>query len=103
MSDAAAATAYAASVDVGALDQKRDPDVRAVLVEVLAADPGGDDVDGADVAQRPRRLLERLLRRVVGRCLRAADQLDDLHYRHLVLLGKCGLTARGRLVHHMSR
>ena len=40
------------SVDVGALDQERDPDVGAVLVEVVAADPGADDVDGADVAQR---------------------------------------------------
>ena len=44
------------SVDVRSLDQEGDPHVGPVLVEVLAADPGRDDVDGADVAQGPLRL-----------------------------------------------
>ena len=55
------AFARSPSVDVGALDQEGDAHVGAVLVEVLAADPGRDDVDGADVAQRALRLVQRLL------------------------------------------
>src|SRR5436189_2034161 len=74
------------SVDVGALDNECHPDVGAVLVEVVAADPGRDDVDGADVPQRALRRLQRLRRGVVGRRLRAPDELDDLHYGHALLL-----------------
>src|SRR6266550_2955330 len=72
----------AASVDVGALDQERDPNVGAELVEVLAPQAGADDVHGADVPQRALRLLERLLGGVIRGLLRAADQLDDLDYGH---------------------
>src|SRR3954453_7735787 len=70
------------SVDVAALDDERDPHVGAVLVEVLAADAGRNDVDRPDVSQRRLRRRQRLLRGVVGRRFRAADQLDDLHYSH---------------------
>src|SRR3954447_10715115 len=73
-------------VDVGALDQEGDPDVGAVLVEVLAPDARADDVDCADVPQRGLRLLQRLHRRVVAGRLRAANQLDDLDYGHSLLL-----------------
>ena len=45
------------SVDVGTLDQERDADVGAPLVEAVAAKPGGDDVDGAHVAYRHLFLL----------------------------------------------
>src|SRR5919106_381380 len=75
-----------ALVDVSALDQECDPDVGAVFVEVLAPDSGRDDVDGADVSQRALSLAQRLLGGVIGRGLRAADQLDDLHYCHSLLL-----------------
>src|SRR5512134_1275298 len=70
------------SVDVRALDQEGDAHVRPPLVEVLAAEPRGDHVDRADVAQRALRLLQRLLRGVVGRFLGASDEFDDLDYRH---------------------
>src|SRR4051795_804084 len=80
------------SVDVAALDDERDPHVGAVLVEVLAPDTGRDDVDRPDVPQRRLRRRQRLLRGVVGRRFRAADQLDDLHYSHASSL--CG----GRLL-----
>src|SRR5436190_19307671 len=73
-------------VDVGALDQEGDPDVGAVLVEVLAPDARADDVDCTDVPQRGLRLLQRLHRRVVAGRLRAANQLDDLDYGHSLLL-----------------
>src|SRR5207244_7093402 len=76
----------ARSVHVGALDDERDPHVGPVLVEVVAADAGRDDVDRADVPQRALRRLQRLRRGVVGRRLRAADELDDLHYGHVLLL-----------------
>ena len=41
-----------------ALDQERDAHVGAPLVEVLAAQADGDDVDGLDVAQGPAGLGE---------------------------------------------
>src|SRR6185295_8990254 len=72
--------------DVGSLDQERDPDVGAVLVEVLAPDAGADDVDRADVPQRCLGLLQRLHRRIVAGRLRATHQLDDLDYGHSLLL-----------------
>src|SRR5688572_25320450 len=83
---AEAAGAAGGSVDVGSFDQECDADVGPVLIEVLPADAGGDDVHSADVAQGARSLLEGLLSRIVTRRLRASHQLDDLHYRHLVLL-----------------
>src|SRR4051794_36515609 len=70
------------SVDVGALDQERDPYVGAPLIEVLAAQSGGDDVDRADVPKRALRLLQRLLCGVIRRLLGASDQLDDLYDGH---------------------
>src|SRR5215208_5991162 len=73
-------------VDVGALDQEGDAHVRAEFVQVLPSDPRADDVDGPDVAKRCLRLLQRLLRRVVGGRLRASNQLDDLDNRHSLLL-----------------
>src|SRR5689334_2564617 len=57
--------------------------MRAILIEILAADPGRDDVDRPDVAQRALGLIECLARRVVSRGFRAAHQLDDLHDSHL--------------------
>src|SRR4051794_25276855 len=53
-----------------------------VLIQVLTADSGRDDVDGADVAQRPLRLAQCLFRRIVGRGFRAPDQLDNFHDSH---------------------
>src|SRR6476659_2305341 len=70
-------------VDLGALDQERDPHVGAVLVEVLAPNSGRDDVDGADVAQGSLSLAQRLFRSVVGGRLGTSDQLDDFHDSHL--------------------
>src|SRR4051794_27897019 len=72
------------SVNVGALDQERHPHMGAVLVQVLAADTGRDDVDRADVAQSALRLGKRLPGGVIGRRLRASDQLDDLHHCHRI-------------------
>src|SRR3954453_22669992 len=70
------------SVDVGALDQERDPYVGAPLIEVLAAQSGGDDVDRADVPKRALRLLQRLLCGVIRRLLGASNQLNDLYDGH---------------------
>src|SRR4051812_11378010 len=70
------------SVDVGALDQERDPYVGAPLIEVLAAQSGGDDVDRADVPKRALRLFQRLLCGVIRRLLGASDQLNDLYDGH---------------------
>src|SRR4029078_7912814 len=70
------------SVDVGAFDQERAPDMGAPLVEVLSAEARRDDVDRADVAERALRLLQRLLRGVIRRLLGASDQLDDLYDGH---------------------
>src|SRR4051794_109267 len=70
------------SVDVGALDQERDPYVGAPLIEVLAAQSGGDDVDRADVPKRALRLLQRLLCGVIRSLLGASNQLNDLYDGH---------------------
>src|SRR3954447_8440588 len=70
------------SVDVGALDQECDPYVGAPLVEVLPAQPGGDDVYRADVPERALRLFQRLLCGVIRRLLGASDQLNDLYDGH---------------------
>jgi len=75
-----------ASVDLGALDQERDPHVGAVLVEVLAADP----VETMSTA----RIFLSELDACESACLAAssveglgaADQFDDLDYRPRVLL-----------------
>src|SRR4051794_17551910 len=70
-------------IDVGALHQECHTHVGPVLVEVLAAEAGADDVDRADVAQLLLGALERLAGGVVGGLLRASDELDDLDYGHL--------------------
>ena len=49
------------SIDRPSPRQEGDAHVGPVLVEVLAADPGRDDVDGADVAQRALRLASACL------------------------------------------
>src|SRR6185503_11560989 len=63
-------------------DEERDPHVGAPLVEVVASQAGGHEVDRLDVAQGAAGLGERLLHRVVGALARSPDQLDDLHCRH---------------------
>jgi hypothetical protein len=54
----------------------------ARLVQVLAAETGGDDVDGLDVPERRAGVLERGLHRAVRALGRAAHHLDDLGDRH---------------------
>src|SRR4051794_20601214 len=90
------------SVDVGALDEEGDPDVGSPLIEVLTAQPRGDDVDRADVAKRALCLFERLLRGVIRRLLGASNQLNDLYDGHEPssfsprwVCGKCSIALAG--------
>src|SRR3954462_14953748 len=54
----------------------------APLIEVLSAQPGGDDIDRADVPKRALRLFQRLLCGVIRRLLGASNQLNDLYDGH---------------------
>src|SRR5687767_9442759 len=81
----APADAWLACLLRNALHQERDAHEGAPLVEVLATQAGGYDVDRLDVAQRLARVLERRLDCSVRALGRAAHNLDDLRDRHVLL------------------